>query len=199
MKAKLLVTKGETHVREVNLKPTTTLGRGKDCDVCISSSLVSRDHCVISEDQGTLRVKDLGSTNGTFVNDQAVTDQVLRPGDKLTIGPLSFVVQYEPPPGALAAASTDQDLSPVMDILDDDSGTGVATELIDAEVVDDDDEEVIEAVAVDIMEGDDEEVVEAIPVEEEKGSSARRRPPPVADDDDDERLGDFLSRLQGDK
>jgi pSer/pThr/pTyr-binding forkhead associated (FHA) protein len=190
MKAKLFVTKGDTHVREVNLKPTTTVGRGRDCDVCIHSSLVSRDHCVISEEHGTLRVKDLGSTNGTFANGQSVTEQVLRPGDQLTIGPLSFVVQYSPPPGALAVASGGETESPVMDMLDEDA------DVLEAEVVGDETEEVLEAVEVDVFEGDD-EIVEAMPVEEEPNGGPARRPAPVEDDDDDEELGDFLARIQG--
>lgn len=194
MKAKLLVTKGDTHVREVRLKPTTTIGRGRDCDLCIHSSLVSRDHCVISEHQGALRVKDLGSTNGTFVNGEAVTEKVLRPGDSLTIGPLSFKVQYDAP-HAVAVGSGGQGVSPAIEILEEEA-EAVDAEIVDADVVDDT-EEVLEAVPVDQSGGHEDDIVEAMPVEDAEDTGAAKRPAPVVDDDDDDEFGDFLARLRG--
>ena len=64
-----------------------TVGRHDDCTVRIKSSQVSRTHCELFEKKGTLLVKDLGMPHGTYVNGQRVEgQQVLEPGDELTIG-----------------------------------------------------------------------------------------------------------------
>src|SRR5207244_5197864 len=60
------------------------------------SAAVSRRHCVLRIDNGSVNVEDLDSVNGTFINGQRVVGkQVLRPGDRLEIGPLQFMVEYE--------------------------------------------------------------------------------------------------------
>lgn len=71
----------------------TTVGRQDDCQLRIKSSQVSRKHCEIFEKKGLLLVKDLGSSNGTFVNGQRIDGQrVIEPGDMLTIGPVKLKV-----------------------------------------------------------------------------------------------------------
>lgn len=76
----------------------TTIGRQEDCQLRINSSQVSRKHCQIFEKKGHLLVKDLGSSNGTFVNGKKVQDQkVLEPGDELTIGQVKFRVERVKP------------------------------------------------------------------------------------------------------
>ena len=75
----------------------TTVGRQEDCQLRINSSQVSRKHCQIFEKKGLLLVKDLGSSNGTFVNGQKIKEQrVLEPGDELTIGQVKFRVERLP-------------------------------------------------------------------------------------------------------
>jgi two-component system, cell cycle response regulator len=63
-----------------------TIGRGPECEVCVTDSSVSRRHARIEPDEEGYRVIDLGSTNGTEVND--VSEQVnrLRNGDYLRVG-----------------------------------------------------------------------------------------------------------------
>lgn len=61
------------------------VGRDPDCDVRISSGLVSGRHCELRFDGTNWRVIDLGSKNGTQVNGLAVSDQILNPGDRLSI------------------------------------------------------------------------------------------------------------------
>jgi pSer/pThr/pTyr-binding forkhead associated (FHA) protein len=81
----------------------TTVGRQEDCQFRIASSMVSRKHCQIVENQGRLIIKDLGSSNGTLVNGKKVVDQqVLAPGDKITIGPVSFRVEATSDAAAVA-------------------------------------------------------------------------------------------------
>jgi predicted component of type VI protein secretion system len=70
------------------------IGREEDCQLRPNSDLVSRHHCVIAVDDFTVRIRDLGSTNGTFVNNQRITTQVvLKQGDSIRIGKLAFEMQ----------------------------------------------------------------------------------------------------------
>jgi pSer/pThr/pTyr-binding forkhead associated (FHA) protein len=98
MDVKLVVEKGRTRTRAIRLRSAETLiGRRQDADLRILSSEVSRRHCVLRiEEEGYLTVEDLGSANGTFLNRSPVDGQeVVRPGDRLTIGPVTFVVEYQ--------------------------------------------------------------------------------------------------------
>ncbi len=84
--------------------PLTTqkflIGREQDCHLRPNSELVSRHHCVFTQDDFGLRLRDLGSTNGTFVNGERLRGQVmLQTGDRVHIGKLDFeVVVQEPAP-----------------------------------------------------------------------------------------------------
>ena len=91
----------------------TTLGRHDDCLIRIKSSQVSRRHCEILEVGGKLTVRDLGSSNGTFVNGRRVLgQQPLKPGDELTVGAITLRVvtlgrQEAAPPEAPASKPGD--------------------------------------------------------------------------------------------
>lgn len=62
------------------------LGRVADADLVIDRESVSRRHARLTKIQGSWVVTDLGSTNGTFVNDVRVDSERLRDGDQLRIG-----------------------------------------------------------------------------------------------------------------
>src|SRR5579872_7290290 len=69
------------------------IGREEDCHLRPNSDLVSRHHCVFTVDDFTVRLRDLGSTNGTFVNGERLQGQVvLKPGDQVSVGKLSFEI-----------------------------------------------------------------------------------------------------------
>ncbi|MCA8997122.1 MAG: FHA domain-containing protein [Planctomycetaceae bacterium] len=69
------------------------VGREEDCDLRPNSDLVSRHHCVFTVDEFSVRLRDLGSTNGTFVNGERVRGGVmLKEGDKVSIGKIDFEV-----------------------------------------------------------------------------------------------------------
>ncbi len=71
----------------------TSIGRHDDCVIRIKSSQVSRRHCEIFEMGEQLMIRDLGSSNGTFVNGKRVMgQQVLKPGDELTVGAVTLRV-----------------------------------------------------------------------------------------------------------
>ena len=63
------------------------VGRGRDCDIVIRDSKVSRHHCRIEPtEDGGWRVKDLGSRNGVVIRGEAVTEATLKDGDRLWLG-----------------------------------------------------------------------------------------------------------------
>src|SRR6267378_4536078 len=63
-----------------------TIGRSTGAEFMLDAPLVSRLHCQLSATPEALEVKDLDSTNGTFVNDARVTSAKLRAGDRLKVG-----------------------------------------------------------------------------------------------------------------
>ena len=69
-----------------------SIGRSRDAEFIVDAALVSRLHCQFTATAETLQVKDLGSTNGTFVNGKRVTAAELREGDRLSVGRLELVV-----------------------------------------------------------------------------------------------------------
>ena len=76
----------------VLLKATVTIGSDEANDFVIRDGTVSRRHAVINFNQGRLEIKDLGSTNGTFINGRRIFDSVLiDKGDKIRFGGADFV------------------------------------------------------------------------------------------------------------
>ncbi len=63
-----------------------TIGRGDNCDIQINDHSVSRRHASVQAGPGGVTVADLGSTNGTFLNNAAVASAVLKDGDYLRVG-----------------------------------------------------------------------------------------------------------------
>jgi predicted component of type VI protein secretion system len=67
------------------------IGREQDCQLRPNSDMVSRHHCVFSVDDYSVRLRDLGSTNGTLVNGERIRKEtVLANGDRIVIGNLDF-------------------------------------------------------------------------------------------------------------
>jgi pSer/pThr/pTyr-binding forkhead associated (FHA) protein len=70
-----------------------TLGRTARADFILDAALVSRLHCRLTADKSDqLVVEDLRSTNGTIVNGERVERQLLKAGDRVTIGRVDFEV-----------------------------------------------------------------------------------------------------------
>jgi pSer/pThr/pTyr-binding forkhead associated (FHA) protein len=94
------------------------VGRGDDCDLRLANTLenlcISRRHCLLDIDPPRLRVRDLGSLNGTFINgkrlghpatsripDPSREDYDLKDGDELALAGLVFQVRISTPVEAL--------------------------------------------------------------------------------------------------
>lgn len=94
LQAELRVTSGKQSGSTIALPAGKFLvGREEDCHLRPNSDLVSRHHCVFTLDEYGLRLRDLGSTNGSFVNGEQIRGAVvLKSGDRVSIGKLDFQV-----------------------------------------------------------------------------------------------------------
>ena len=71
----------------------TVVGRRHDCDLCIPLMVVSRRHCQLSLNNEALKIRDLDSHSGTFINGKRISEATVHAGDYITIGPLTFLLQ----------------------------------------------------------------------------------------------------------
>jgi pSer/pThr/pTyr-binding forkhead associated (FHA) protein len=79
-------------------QPEFVIGRADDCQLQIPSRYVSRHHCelIVDERDQQVRIRDLGSQNGTFVNDAPVVDErEVKNGDRLRVGGVPFEIHIE--------------------------------------------------------------------------------------------------------
>jgi diguanylate cyclase (GGDEF)-like protein len=69
------------------------IGREADCALVLGDASISRHHARVTGVGATFEIEDLGSRNGTFLNDQRVSRQALRSGDRVELG--SVPLRYE--------------------------------------------------------------------------------------------------------
>ena len=96
MEVKLVVANGKNVGQEISVTgPKFLIGRADDCQLRPRSDVISRYHCVILVEETFLAVRDFGSKNGTYVNDEQIMgEQELRDGDRLRVGQLEFDVVF---------------------------------------------------------------------------------------------------------
>jgi FHA domain-containing protein len=87
---------GSTQSFVVDGRPLT-IGRGPDNGLVLQDSRASRHHARIYGRQGALLLSDLGSTNGSFVNDRRIQEIALGEGDRIRIGDTVLVVEEVDP------------------------------------------------------------------------------------------------------
>ena len=103
MDVNLVLFRKDGTTRSFRLPSTVTvIGRRQESDLCIPLMVVSRRHCELNVETGHLKIRDLGSRNGTYVNDQRVDQAEVGPGDKVQIGPVTFAVQIDNQPAELS-------------------------------------------------------------------------------------------------
>ena len=87
----------------------TTIGRVEDNLFQIAESSVSSHHCEVLLRGSDVVIKDLNSTNGTFINSEQITESVLKPGQTLRLGQVELKLETgkaaSAPGSAPAAAS----------------------------------------------------------------------------------------------
>ncbi len=85
---------------------TTVIGRGDGCSLQIPLVGVSRRHCEVICDGDVVKVKDLASSNGSYVNNDRVNEAEFQAGDRLVIGPIVFTVQVDGKPEEIQPVKT---------------------------------------------------------------------------------------------
>ena len=97
MQAVLVMFRSDGERRSFSVvRDMTVIGRREDCDLRIPLGEVSRKHCRMVRDGDTLRLEDLGSSNGTYLNGTRVErEATLNPGDSIQVGPVVFVLQVD--------------------------------------------------------------------------------------------------------
>lgn len=132
--AKLVVVGGQTESSEIGLCLPMVIGRGNESDLVISDALVSRRHAEIFEADGQIFVRDLGSLNGTFVNNHRIVDvEPLFPEQLLTLGTVTFRAIYTPvytPVEVEAMAASDNRNAVTMDTVNLKSETADTVKVI---------------------------------------------------------------------
>jgi len=71
-------------------RPQIVIGRSSKADIQIDQEAVSRNHCKIMNTGNAIMLRDMGSTNGTYVNDEMIDEYVLRDGDFIKVGRCIF-------------------------------------------------------------------------------------------------------------
>lgn len=94
IEAILKVIGGKNEGRMIALKSKKfIIGREQDCHLRPNSETISRHHCAFTTDEYAVRLRDFGSTNGTYVNDDRVAgERVLVTGDRIRVGKLNFEI-----------------------------------------------------------------------------------------------------------
>jgi pSer/pThr/pTyr-binding forkhead associated (FHA) protein len=153
MDVKLVITAGSRKKQVLRLRSEETIvGRQHGCDLRIPSPDVSRRHCRLSMRSDCLVVEDLASSNGSYVNGVRIQgEELLRPGDSLAVGPVTFRVEY-----ALSTAALQQLIPEVPAVVEEADVVGEEIEVVDLE----EDRAPRPAVAP--------AVVDALPVDEEE-------------------------------
>ncbi|MEX2219785.1 MAG: FHA domain-containing protein [Phycisphaerales bacterium] len=105
MDATLTIVQPDGKTRDVPLRrPRTVIGRKPDCNIRVPVPSVSREHCELLLKEGRVTVRDLGSSNGTYVNRQRIQGEApLSAGDLLALGPAVFVVRIDGEPATVNA------------------------------------------------------------------------------------------------
>jgi pSer/pThr/pTyr-binding forkhead associated (FHA) protein len=97
MDLKLKVLEGRSAGQDIPVRGKKFfIGRAEDCHLRPGSDLISRHHCVLLVEDGYVGVRDFGSKNGTYINDERVVgERELKAGDRLNVGPLRFEVRID--------------------------------------------------------------------------------------------------------
>jgi len=90
---KIFLVEGAGAQESYILRMQNQIGRDEKNSIRLPDSRVSRNHAVIEYTSDGFAIQDLGSTNGTFINQQPVTaPQILRVGDILSVGSYRFII-----------------------------------------------------------------------------------------------------------
>ena len=94
--AKISVVENNIPVNSISLTAgTVSIGRANNNDIRIKNTTISSYHAKIVTFYNASYIEDLDSTNGTYVNGKRIKKHTLKPGDIISVGALSLVVENE--------------------------------------------------------------------------------------------------------
>lgn len=171
MQVRLVVTNEAGKTKRVHLNSDAVIGRSRDCKLRIASGQISRQHCKLTVMDSGVLVRDLRSSNGTYVNGKIIPsdrDVALTPGSRLAIGPFQIAVYYESsnpefePPGSTAELPVVQADAPALPSHAERGPAPAPAELSDLDA----EEESAHAAFADVpVDDDDDGAVETVVVE----------------------------------
>jgi pSer/pThr/pTyr-binding forkhead associated (FHA) protein len=86
------------HQEDIVLQGQLFVGRDSECDICIPDYRISRQHAKISETPSGIVIEDLGSANGTIINNQKISKPTLfQSGDKIKFHNMEFIAEFIAP------------------------------------------------------------------------------------------------------
>ena len=107
MNVQLIMFKEDGETKQFPLEPgKTIIGRREECDLRIPLPEVSRQHAMVIVSDGAVTLRDLGSANGTYLNNKRIDEEDLSPGDHVVIGPVVFTVQIDGEPADVRPVQT---------------------------------------------------------------------------------------------
>jgi len=110
---RLVVVRPESKRQTFCVRLPIVIGRSEEAKFRIQQDRVSRKHCELFEQDGRVHLRDLGSTNGTFLNGELIDTSVKHPlesGALVRVGSLEFRIEFESASaGAIAPAIVDED------------------------------------------------------------------------------------------
>lgn len=114
VESSIIVVRTDGTQRELPLKKQRyIIGRQSDAGIRLPDASVSRQHAELVIDDDRMVIKDLGSSNGTFVNRKRVNQMDLTAGDLVSVGPFVFVVCIDGEPPSVDAEETLAEGTPV--------------------------------------------------------------------------------------
>ncbi|HEX4474685.1 MAG TPA: FHA domain-containing protein, partial [Polyangiaceae bacterium] len=93
----LVVLSGSRKGAMIPVGDKTRIGKADDNELVLGDDTVSRHHCELVREGSAVRVRDLGSTNGTRVDGTRVTDALLSPGAVLKVGEVEIALRSVAP------------------------------------------------------------------------------------------------------
>jgi len=104
LEATLVFVSADGQTQEVPLSPRRyVIGRQTDCQLRVPERAVSREHAELVFDGDSLMIRDLGSSNGTYLNKHRIDQKLLEAGDVLGIGSVAIVVKIDGSPPVIDA------------------------------------------------------------------------------------------------
>ena len=93
----LVIKSGSREAQAIELSTgVTRLGRSPTNHYCFEDATISGQHCEVIVQDGTVQIRDLGSTNGTFIDGRQIREAVLLPGQRLHLGSVELALEGAP-------------------------------------------------------------------------------------------------------